>query len=151
MQVVREPDTFSDNESISGDESDAWWGESSVSEEEPEVNEHLKERDAATDFRLISVDGKVDITKKLGNRIDMIRYVAFASARHNQVAVYWEKREQRMFTQVHLYAASQIIQARGARAFTSTRSCSISYHGLKEALLRAELWQMWHSDFVLRR
>ena len=144
LQNVREPDTFSDDDASSNDGAGDWWGESSMSEEEPEVNEHLHDRDVSADFRLISQDDKVDIAKKLGDRIDMARYVVFTSARRNQVDVYWKKREQRMFAQVHLYAADQISQTRGARSFTSTRSCSISYRGLKAALLRAELWQMWH-------
>ena len=62
---VQEPDTFSDDADSSDDPGD-WWGESSLSEEEPDVTERPHGRDLSSEFRMISQDDKIDITKKLG-------------------------------------------------------------------------------------
>ena len=145
-QNSREPDTFSDVEEDAHSEgASIRWDASTESDEEPEAEENIDEQNLERDFKLITQDDKVDITRKLGGRIDTRRYVVFTSARFNQVTVYWEKREQRMHIALHLYASEQIGNTKGATSFTSTRSCRISYHGLKASLLRAERWQQWRS------
>ena len=119
---VQEPDSFSVEED--GELSDTpslRWGESSASDEEPTVDEDARERELSRGFRLITLDGKKDITRKLGGRLGEERYVAFTSARHNQVSVYWNKREREREADVRTCAlvcfGSSISGARGPRFY----------------------------------
>lgn len=145
------PDSPKENDSAYSIDSLSDWVEPSESEEEPLAHEDDEEKKLSKEFELITQDDKIDITRKLGQSIDVTRYVVFTSARHNQVSVYWRKQEHRSYMVAHMRAVEEIGKIPGARAFASTRSCRISYHGLEKALSYAAQWQQWHSIFSVYR
>ena len=71
---VQEPDAFAvESDGELSDTPSLIWNESSASDEGPTVAEDARERELSREFKLITLDGKKDITRKLGNRIDKER------------------------------------------------------------------------------
>ena len=139
-------DTYSDfNESDFSEVSDSRWSVESTSESEPECGYESEEDLKLTNAYRIKEDDRKDLSSLISRYIDTERYYVCASSKENHVHILWKKRKKQKKLHRYAEALDSISQIRGAREFSSSRTCRVNRGGIKLCYDKIRLWQKWHS------